>query len=78
MLRAVFKGGLDGKEPTCNAGDPGFDPWVRKIPLRREWLPTPVFLGFPGGSAGKESPCSAGDLALIPGMLILKETLNLK
>ena len=22
----------------------GFDPWVRKIPWRREWLPTPVFL----------------------------------
>ena len=23
---------------------PGFDPWVRKIPWRREWLPTPVLL----------------------------------
>ena len=23
---------------------PGFDPWVRKIPWRREWQPTPVFL----------------------------------
>ena len=23
---------------------PGFDPWVRKIPWRREWLPTPVYL----------------------------------
>ena len=22
----------------------GFDPWVRKIPWRREWLPTPAFL----------------------------------
>ena len=22
----------------------GFDPWVRKIPWRKEWLPTPVFL----------------------------------
>ena len=22
----------------------GFDPWVRKIPWRREWLLTPVFL----------------------------------
>ena len=22
----------------------GFDPWVRKIPWRRNWLPTPVFL----------------------------------
>jgi len=24
----------------------GFDPWVGKIPWRREWLPTPVF--WPG------------------------------
>ena len=23
---------------------PEFDPWVRKIPWRREWQPTPVFL----------------------------------
>ena len=23
---------------------PRFDPWVRKIPWRKEWLPTPVFL----------------------------------
>ena len=23
---------------------PGFDPWVRKIPWRREWQPTPLFL----------------------------------
>ena len=23
---------------------PRFDPWVRKIPWRRKWLPTPVFL----------------------------------
>jgi len=22
----------------------GFDPWVRKIPWRRKWKPTPVFL----------------------------------
>ena len=35
-------------------GRPKFDPWVRKIPWRREWLPTPVFL--PGDSVGQESP----------------------
>ena len=29
-------------------GGPGFDPWVRKIPWRRKWQPTPVFL--PGES----------------------------
>ena len=27
-------------------GRPGFHPWVRKIPWRREWQPTPVF--WPG------------------------------
>ena len=32
---------------------PGFDPWVRKIPWRREWQPTPVFL--PGKSHGQRS-----------------------
>ena len=24
--------------------EPGFNPWVRKIPWRRKWQPTPVFL----------------------------------
>ena len=32
-----------GKKSTFNAGD-GFSPWMGKIPWRREWLPTPVFL----------------------------------
>ena len=31
----------------------GFDPWVRKIPWRRAWQPTPVFL--PGKSHGQRS-----------------------
>ena len=44
------------------------DSWVRKIPWRRDRLPTPVFLGFPGSSAGKESTRNAGDLGSIPGL----------
>ena len=44
----VFPGSFDGKISPCNAGDlgliPGSDPWVRKIPWRRKWQPTPVFL----------------------------------
>ena len=32
---------------------PGFDPWVGKIPWRRKWHPTPVFL--PGESHGRRS-----------------------
>ena len=34
-------------------GRPGFDPWVGKIPWRREGLPTPVY--FPGEAHGKRS-----------------------
>ena len=44
---------------------PGFDPWVGKIPWRRERLPIPVLLGFPCVSAGKESTCNAGALGSI-------------
>ena len=36
-----------GKEPACQYKRHkrgGFDPWVRKIPWRRKWQPTPVFL----------------------------------
>ena len=47
---------------------PRFNSWVRKIPWRRDRLPTPVFLGFPNGSDGKESACNTGDLDLIPGL----------
>ena len=32
-------------------GRPGFDPWVGKIPWRRRWQPTPVFL--PGKFHGR-------------------------
>ena len=40
----------------------------RKIPWRRDRLPTPVFLAFPCGSTGKESTCNAGDMDSIPGL----------
>ena len=42
-----------GEESTCQCGRPGFDPWVGKIPWRREWQPTPVF--SPGESHGQRS-----------------------
>ena len=35
---------FSGKESTCQCGRLRSDPWVRKIPLRRKWHPTPVFL----------------------------------
>ena len=39
-----FPGGTSDKEFACQCRRPGFDPWVRKIPWRRKWKPTPVFL----------------------------------
>ena len=41
---------LSGKESACQFGTHGFNPWVGKIPWRRKWQPTPVFL--PGESQG--------------------------
>ena len=35
---------LSGKESACQCRRLGFNPWVRKIPWRRKWQPTPVFL----------------------------------
>ena len=38
---------LSGKESICQCkrcGRCGFDPWVRKVPWRRKWQPTPEFL----------------------------------
>ena len=46
-----FPCGSDGKEFACIVEDPDFDPCVGKIPWRREWQPTPVFL--PGKSHGQ-------------------------
>ena len=34
----------DGKESACRCGGPGFNSWLRKIPWRRKWQPTPVCL----------------------------------
>ena len=36
--------GLSGKESTCQCRRWGFDDWVGKIPWRRAWQPTPLFL----------------------------------
>ena len=52
----AFPTGSAGKEPTCwcrRCKRQEFDPWVRKIPWRRKWQPTPVFL--PGKSHGQRS-----------------------
>ena len=38
------------------------------FPLKRDKLPTLVFLGSSGGSDSEESACNVGDLGLIPGL----------
>ena len=51
-----FSGGTTGKESVCwcrRCKIHGFNPRVRKIPWRRKWQPTPVFL--PGKSLGQRS-----------------------
>ena len=45
---------LSGKNPLANAGDRGLIPGVEKIPWRRKWQLTPVFL--PGESHGERTP----------------------
>ena len=51
-----FPGGPNGKEPTCQCKRQkrnGFSSLIDKIPWRRAWQPTPVFL--PGESNGQRS-----------------------
>ena len=60
-----------GKEPACNAGDPGLIPGSGKSPGEGIGYPfqySSPFLGFPGGLVGKESTCNVGDLGSIPGL----------
>ena len=44
---------LSGKESSCQGRRHWFHPWVGKIPWRRKWQPTPVFL--PGESHERRS-----------------------
>ena len=51
-----FPGGASGQEHTCQSSiwkRYGFDPWMGKIPWRRAWQLTPVFL--PGESHGQRN-----------------------
>ena len=55
VYRLGFPRGTSGKEPTTNSEVKrhGFESWVEKIPWRRKWEPTLVFL--PGKSHGQRS-----------------------
>ena len=64
-----FPGGASGKEPACQCRRHKrcrFDPWVGKIPWRKTWQPTPIFL--PGESHGQRSlvGCSPQDRRVWP------------
>ena len=51
-----FPSGASDRKPTCQCKRHkrcSFNPWVGKIPWRRAWQPTPVFL--PGASHGQSS-----------------------
>ena len=52
------------KNPPTNAGRlkrPEFDPWVGKIPWRKEWQPTPVFLHVESHGQRSLAVCSPWD-----------------
>ena len=54
-----FPGGSVVKKKTkssCQYKRHGFDHWVRKIPWKRKWQPTPIF--FPGKSHGQGAWCA--------------------
>ena len=56
-----FAGGTREKKPACQCRRHKrrkFDPWVGKIPWRRAWQPTAVFL--PGESHGQRSLAGCG------------------
>ena len=64
---AGFPGGSDSKESSCDVGDPGLIPGFGKIPWRRAWQPTPVFLSVESHgqrSLGGYSPwgCQESDM----------------
>ena len=50
-----FPGSTSGKELACHGRlkRPEFNPWVGKIPRRKKWQPTPIFL--PGKFHGQRS-----------------------
>ena len=51
---SVSQDDSEGKESACNAGDQDLIPRVGKIPWRKTWQPTPVFL--PGEPLWTEEP----------------------
>ena len=68
LMCSIYKNFPDSSVGKESARRLWFNSRVRKIPWRRDSLPTPLLLGFPCGSAGKESACTVGDPGWIPGL----------
>ena len=63
--KSNFPGGTTGREAACQYRRHKicrFNPCIGKIPWRRKWQPTPVFL--PGDSPGTEVPGGLQPLGL--------------
>ena len=58
VFQKGFPGGKSGKELACQCTRHKFNPCVGKMPWRRAWQPTPVFL--PEESHGQRSLASQG------------------
>ena len=81
-----FPGGSVAKESICDSGDrlqcglpfrihlpfrrPGLDSWVRKIPWRKKWQPTPVF--WPGKSHGQRRNLVVHEVAKVRHDIVTK------
>ena len=52
IVQHSFPGSSAVKNLPASARDEGLIPWIRKIPWRRKWQPTPVFM--PGKSHGQK------------------------
>ena len=62
-----FSSSSDGKESIFKQ-QTWFNSSARKIPRRKDRLPTPVFLGIAGVSDNRESSCNVADLGSVPGL----------
>ena len=70
----VSMGRSDSKESACQCGSlrrHGLAPWVRKVPWRRAWLSTPIFLPQEQRSLAGYSPWARTELDRPPTLVSL-------
>ena len=74
MYYPYFSWGLTCKKFHLQCRRPGFDPWVGKVPWRRERLPTPVF--WPGEFHGLYGPWGHKELDMTEWLTLSLSPLN--